>query len=117
MISCTRQALECLLKTLGGLVDFTADDVFYSVKGQVYAYYMILRELKQDYASVLRERDVERVYDQMLASLRQAAVLRPIVVFDGAPDGSFVPNHLAIEGFYLLRARIQLREITSILAK
>lgn len=101
----------------GGLVDFTADDVFYSVKGQVYAYYLVLRELKQDYMSVLRERDVERVYDQMLASLRQGAVLHPAIVFDGSPDGSFVPNHLAIAGFYLLRARVQMREITSILAK
>ncbi len=101
----------------GGVIDFTADDVFYAVKGQVYAYYLVLRELKQDFAPVIRERDVDRVYDQMLASLRQAAGLHPAIVFDGSPDGSFVPNHLAVEGFYLLRARIQMREITNILAK
>ena len=33
------------------------------------------------------------------------------------PDGFLIPNHLAAQGFYLLRARTQLREITSILLK
>jgi hypothetical protein len=28
-----------------------------------------------------------------------------------------IPNHLAAQGFYLLRARVQLRELTSILLK
>ena len=36
---------------------------------------------------------------------------------NGRPDGMCVPNHLAVEGFYLMRARTQLREITNILAK
>lgn len=99
------------------LIDFQADDVFYTIKGQAYGYYLLLRELKQDYANVLRDREAGRIYDQMLISLREAAAMRPLIVFNGPPDSSFLPSHLAAEGFYLLRARTQLREITSVLAK
>jgi hypothetical protein len=101
----------------GAVLDFEADDVFYSVKGQIYAYYLVLRELKEDYAGVVRDRDVGRVYDQMLESLRQAAQLQPLIVFNSRPDATFAPNHLTSIGFYLLRARVQLREVTNILAK
>jgi len=98
-------------------IDWHDDDVFYSVKGQVYAYYLMLRELGQDYASVIKERQLDATWAQMLLSLRHAATLRPWVVMDGLPDGAIFPNHLAVEGFYLLRARTQLREATSILQK
>ncbi len=48
---------------------------------------------------------------------RIAAQLDPWVVWNGYPDGFLIPNHLAAQGFYLLRARTQLREITAILLK
>ena len=40
---------------------------------------------------------------------------RELVVLDGAPGSDFFPCTLCGEGFYLLRARTQLREITNIL--
>ena len=98
-------------------IDWHADDVFYSVKGQAYAYYLVLRELGIDYAAVLKERQLDDTWKQMLESLRLAATLRPWVVTNGVPDGAFLPNHLAAEGFYLLRARTQLREASGILQK
>ena len=33
-----------------GWFDTRADDIFYGVKGQMYAYYLILRELQKDFA-------------------------------------------------------------------
>ena len=39
------------------------------------------------------------------------------VVVNGATDGAVMPSHLASLGFYLLRARTQLREIVNILQK
>ena len=45
----------------GTLFDFQADDVFYAVKGQTYAYYLILRELKDDFAQVVRDPDGYRI--------------------------------------------------------
>lgn len=101
----------------GGWFDTRADDVFFSVKGQIYAYYILLRELQADFANVIDDRDLGPAYQQMLDSLRTAASLDPLIVVNGGPDQQFVPSHLASEGFFLLRARTQLRELTNILLK
>ena len=101
----------------GLFIDTRGDDLFYSVKGQTYAYYLLLRELGADYGNVISERDLSNAYAQMLDSMRDAAMLDPWVVVNGRPDGQFLPSHLAAQGFYLLRARTRLREITNILLK
>ena len=98
-------------------LDFEADDVFYANKGRLYAYYLLLRELGVDYARVIQERDLTAAWTQMLESFRAAATLQPWVVLNGAPDSQFSPSHLAAQGFFLLRARTQLREISNILLK
>lgn len=98
-------------------VDTRVDDVFYGVKGRLYGYFILLRELGEDFGPVLEEKQLQQVWAQMLESLRQAAVLNPLVVVNGAPDGLYFPSHLAVQGFYLLRARTQLREIGSILLR
>ena len=101
----------------GDFIDTRADDVFYGIKGQSYAYYMIIRELGLDYAKVLGERELTNAWAKMLESLRHAAELSPLIVANGMPDSQFVPSHLAAQGFYLLRARTKIREITNILLK
>ncbi len=53
----------------------------------------------------------------MVNSLMEGASLRPLVVINGRPDALMQPNHLAAEGFYLLRARAQLEELSDILIK
>jgi hypothetical protein len=89
----------------------------YGVKGHVYAYYLVTRALRDDYQVVIRDRQMQSVFDQAIASLAEAARLHPLFVFNASPGSLFFPNHLAAEGFYVLRARTQLREITSILQK
>ena len=101
----------------GSFIDLRADDLFYGIKGQNYAYYMLLRELGRDFENVIRERELNTAWAQMLDSMRKAASLDPGVVINGSPDGQFMPSHLVAQGFYLLRARTQLREITNILLK
>lgn len=101
----------------GRWIDTRADDVFYGIKGQTYAYYLLLRELAVDFETVIAERQLTTVWAQMQDSLRKAATLQPLVVVNGAPDAQIQPSHLASQGFYLLRARTQLREITNILLK
>jgi hypothetical protein len=101
----------------GSLFDPKADDIFYFVKGQAYAYALVLRELKLDFANVARERELGGAWTQMLASMEKAGTLHPWVIVNGSPDSQFLPSHLAAQGFYLLRARTQLREITAILQK
>ncbi|MCH8861822.1 MAG: DUF2333 family protein [Proteobacteria bacterium] len=101
----------------GDWLDFQADDLFYNIKGQTYGYAMILTALREDFTDIIAARDVTNIYDQMLASFRAVAALDPLVVTNNELDDQFIPNHLAAQGFYLLRARTQLREITNILLK
>jgi len=101
----------------GGIIDTRSDDVFYSAKGRIYAYYLILRALGQDFSKVLTEKQLEKAWPQMLDSLKRAAEIRPFIVRNGAPDSILQPNHLTAQGFYLLRARSQLLEIAGILLK
>ncbi|NVJ71047.1 MAG: DUF2333 family protein [Alphaproteobacteria bacterium] len=100
----------------GVLPDFGADDLFYQVKGQVYGYLMILKAMRQDFPNVIESRELGPLYDELIASLTAAATLDPVLVTNGAADG-FIANHLSVQGFYLLRARTQLREVGNILLK
>ncbi|MGE0119774.1 MAG: DUF2333 family protein [Dongiaceae bacterium] len=101
----------------GPLLDFEADDHFYRTKGELYAYALILRELGQDFAPIIAERGLQKVWDDMIENLFYAAGLQPWVVINGAPDSQAWPSHLAAQGFFLLRARSQMFEIADILLK
>lgn len=101
----------------GWWFDFQVDDEFYRVKGKGYAYYLMLRDLGRDFDGILAERNLTRPWTEMLAVMRRLATLDPLIVQNGAPDGMIFPNHLTSQGFYLLRARTKLKEISSILLK
>ena len=101
----------------GAYVDFQADDLFYGFKGQAYAYYMILKSLSTDFEGLIRDREIGNAWEKMLISFRSVVELDPYVISNAKNDGQLFPNHLAVQGFYLLRARTQLREISNILLK
>lgn len=98
-------------------IDTNADDVFYNTKGKLYGYYLLTKGLGEDFAPVIKEKGLQKNWAQLLNTFREAAALAPWVVVNGAPDAQFEPSHLAAQGFYLLRARTQLREITNVLLK
>lgn len=96
-----------------GLFDTQADDLFYGVKGRLYAYSLLMRELGGDFAPLLADGDRAASWHAMLESLRRAAALEPLVVISGAADATLLPSHLAAQGFLLLRARSQLAAIAA----
>lgn len=102
-------------KTSGFPFQNATDDIFYTTKGQMYGYYIVLKGMQTDFAGVIKQRDLTVPWSNMMASFRAAIALEPNVVLNGAPDSDFIPCNLCGEGFYLLRARTQLREITNIL--
>jgi hypothetical protein len=116
-IGSSSAAIDQQLAAAGFWPDFAADNLFYANKGRLYAYYLLLRALQVDFANVVRERQLTGAWNQTLESFREAATLQPWVVVNGAPDAQFMPSHLASQGFFLLRARTQLREISNILLK
>lgn len=101
----------------GAWVDWDADDKFYLIKGKIYAYSLLLHALGQDFSDVLKDKAANKAWDRMVSSLGEGAGLRPWIVINGRPDAMVQPNHLAAEGFYLLRARAQLEELVDILQK
>jgi len=106
-----------IIEKAGDLFDTRADDIFYFNKGRLYAYYILLRELGADFQNVIRERELTNAWNGTVESFRIASQLDPWIVWNGYLDGLLIPNHLAAQGFYLLRARTQLREISNILLK
>lgn len=95
----------------------SAAELFYFNKGLIYGNYMLLRELEKDYAEVIKEKQLTQVWAEMLSSLEHGMSLSNFMIFNAAPDSQFFPNHLVAQGFYLLRARTQMREVTNILLK
>ena len=106
-----------IIEKAGDLFDARADDIFFFNKGRLYANYLLMRELGKDFDSVIREKGLTSSWNATVETFRIASQLHPWVVWNGYPDSFLVPNHLAAQGFYLLRARTQLREITAILLK
>jgi hypothetical protein len=76
-----------------------------------------MRELGKDFEGIIRERGLTNAWNGTVETFRVASQLDPWVVWNGWPDALVIPNHLAAQGFYLLRARTQLREITAILLR
>ncbi len=97
------------------MFDWSSDDLFYQTKGRAYAYFMLLKELRADFSHVIEEKELANAYTLMLENFEAAVALSPVWVVNGDPSSFFVPNHLTTQGFYLLRARTQLREIVDIL--
>lgn len=106
-----------IIEKAGDLFDVHCDDIFYFNKGRLYANFLLLRALGSDFEGVIRERNLTSAWNGTVETFRIAAQLDPWVVWNGWPDGFLIPNHLAAQGFYLLRARTQLREISAILLK
>jgi hypothetical protein len=106
-----------IIEQAGNLFDMHCDDIFYFNKGRLYANYLLLRELGKDFDQVIREKGLTSSWNATVETFRIASQLQPWVVWNGYPDAFLIPNHLAAQGFYLLRARTQLREITAILLK
>lgn len=93
------------------------DDVFYQVKGRLYGYWKLLQGLERDFGNVITERELQAVWTQMLESMKEGAMMDPIIILNGSSDSVIIPSHLAAQGFYLLRARTRLREISDVLQK
>ncbi|MGE4062045.1 MAG: DUF2333 family protein [Rhodospirillaceae bacterium] len=109
--------IEARVATAGGHFDSAADDVFFNVKGKMYGYAVILNAVGQDFSTVIEDRRAGEIWTEMLTSMRTGAAMDPLIVINGAQDSTLSPSHLATLGFYLLRARTQLRELVDTLQK
>jgi hypothetical protein len=109
--------IEQVEKHGGEWLEFRSNNVYFTVKGRLYGYYMILRELGKDYEAVIRENGAENVWNNMLETFKEAALMEPLIIFNGKGDSQFLPCHVCGQGFWLVRARTQLYEVSNILLK
>ncbi|MFO1036235.1 MAG: DUF2333 family protein [Geminicoccaceae bacterium] len=97
-------------------INFDADRLFYQVKGRLYAYEMLLRELGIDFQPVIEQKNnLQSVWNQLLDTFKEAGVMRPFFVIDGPPSGALFASHLAVQGFYVKRVVLQLNEMSEVL--
>ena len=83
----------------------------------MYANYMLLTALEKDFSTVIQERQLKPAWDKMLDTLREGMSFGHFFVLNFNPSSTVLANHLTSQGFYLMRARTQMREITDILLK
>ena len=108
---------EAIAERQGGLFDRRPATVYYGNKGRIYADSLLLRELGWDYAESIADHGLAGQWRRLLDAATAAAALAPAMVFNGAPDATLLPSHLAAQGYTLLRVRQQLGEIVETLAK
>lgn len=99
----------------GWVLNMSADDLFYATKGRLYAYQRLLSALGRDFDGILGQNNLQQVWSQTMDTMREGMVLKPLVVLDGAPAMGIFANHLAVQGFYLKRALVQLKELADVL--
>ncbi len=99
----------------GGWFDTRADDRFWFTYGQLYGYYGVLAAVRADFDSVIKERNLGPIWNEMLRQFQSALKIQPAIISNGREDGWIMPTHLATMGFYTLRVRSNLLEIRDVL--
>jgi len=100
-----------------GWLDPRADDRFWFAYGQLYAYYGLLKATHEDFAEVMRTRNLDSLWNQMEQQARGALNIQPFIISNGAEAGWIMPSHLITMGFYILRVRSNLVEISNVLSR
>lgn len=93
----------------------TANETFYTTKGRLYGYLMVLDALGTDFDAVIDQAGARLVWDGMLASLRKAAVIHPVFLTDSPPGTMILPSHTSELGFFTLRAQTQMGDVLAIM--
>jgi hypothetical protein len=96
------------------LIDFQSDDIFYDARGQAYASYQILNALRGDYGDLIVNRQLSKLWDDMMEDLKAMVEIDPLYVTNAKPGG-LISNDLVAQNAKLGLVRSRLREITQIL--
>lgn len=93
------------------------DDDLYRAQGAAHAIHHLVRAIGREYASEFASRLViPQLMEEVDAALTRAATLKPLVVFNGVPDGVFA-NHRRNLDAYISEARQKMYSIREELEK
>ena len=100
-----------------GWFDFRADDRFWFAYGQLYAYYGLMKGAQADFEDVIKEKHLGNLWDTMDSQFASALRIQPFIIANGREDGWIMPTHLTTMGFYVLRVRSNMVEISNVLTQ
>ncbi|TJX36562.1 MAG: DUF2333 family protein, partial [Mesorhizobium sp.] len=100
-----------------GWFDTRADDRYWFAYGQLYAYYGLMKGAQADFEDVLKEKHLQSLWDTMDAQFVSALRIQPFIIANGREDGWLLPTHLTTMGFYILRVRSNMVEISNVLTQ
>ncbi|MEW6631183.1 MAG: DUF2333 family protein [Pseudomonadota bacterium] len=100
-----------------GWFDFRADDRFWFAYGQLYAYYGLMKASEADFEDVIKEKHLQNLWDTMDQQFVSALRIQPFIIANGREDGWLLPTHLTTMGFYILRVRSNMVEISNVLTQ
>jgi len=93
------------------------DDYFYHAQGVAHVIHHLAEALQAEYRADLAGRPtVQRLLEEVAASLGAAATLKPLIVLDGSPDGLFANHRRNLDAF-IVDARQKLYSIREELEK
>lgn len=93
------------------------DDYFYRAQGYAHVMAHLMHAVRREYAASLQERPVlQELFAEVIDALGKAAVLKPLIVLDGRPDGLFA-NHRRNLAAYVVEARQKMYSIRDELEK
>jgi hypothetical protein len=99
--------------TYGGKAIHTwdCDDLFYHAQGYTHVMFYMMMAIRREYAGQIKEDPVlMTLIDETTEALGKAAVLKPLIVFNSAPDGIFA-NHRRNLDTYVAEARQKMYSI------
>ncbi len=99
-----------------GFFDPRADDRFWFAYGQLYAYYGLMEAAQADFEDVIKQRNLGNLWTTMDAQFVSALKIQPWIIANSSEDGLFA-THLTTMGFYILRVRSNMVEISNVLAQ
>ncbi len=99
--------------TYGGkpITAWNDDDLFYHAQGYTHVMFYMIQAVRREYAGQIKDDPVLlTLIDETTAALGKAAMLKPLIVFNGAPDGIFA-NHRRNLDTYVAEARQKMYSI------
>ncbi|MGH7813220.1 MAG: DUF2333 family protein [Candidatus Binataceae bacterium] len=87
------------------------DHYFYHAQGYAHVIYHMMQAAEREYAPILNSDPVlKTLFADAIAALGKSAVLKPIIVLNGAPDGIFANHRRNLDG-YITEARQKMYSI------
>lgn len=96
---------------------FQTDDVFYRAQGVTYVMYHLSSALEREYTQELARKPIlKTILEEVVTALGHAALMKPIIVLDGGPEGFFA-NHRRNLDAHVTEARQKMYSIREELEK